>query len=122
MTKKYLLETILPTSIGLLAATVVFLPALQAPRVIAAEPVEAEKTTAATTTTATTAAATEPAQKQIKGGSQLWSENCARCHNMRSPSSYSDAEWETVMFHMRVRARLTPAEDKAITEFLKSAN
>lgn len=117
MTKKYILKTILPTSIGLLAATVVFFPAPQAPRVIAGEPVAVEKTAATTTS-----AATEPAPKLIKGGSQLWSENCARCHNMRSPSSYSDAEWEVVMFHMRVRARLTPAEDKAITEFLKSSN
>jgi cytochrome c5 len=117
MTRKYLLETILPTGIGLLGAFAVFLPVLQAPRVIAGEPAAVEKTT-----TTATSATTEPAQKQIKGGSQLWSENCARCHNMRSPSSYSDAEWEAVMFHMRVRARLTPAEDKAITEFLKSAN
>jgi cytochrome c5 len=76
-------------------------------------------------TTSTTAAATTESnvkQKQTKGGSQLWSENCARCHNMRSPSSYSDAEWEVAMHHMRVRARLTPEEHKAILEFLKSAN
>jgi cytochrome c len=115
MTRKYILETILPTSIGLLAAIVVFLPVLQAPRVIAGEPVAVEKTTATTE-------ATEPAQKQTKGGSQLWSESCARCHNMRSPGSYSDGEWEVVMHHMRVRARLTPEEHKAITEFLKSGN
>jgi len=39
---------------------------------------------------------------------------------MRSPSSYSDAEWEVVMHHMRVRASLAPEEHKAIQEFLKS--
>ncbi|MBI4663324.1 MAG: cytochrome c [Verrucomicrobia bacterium] len=57
-----------------------------------------------------------------KGGSQLWAENCIRCHNVRSPSSYNDAEWDVAMHHMRVRASLTAQEHKAILEFLKSAN
>ena len=64
----------------------------------------------------------ESIPKLGKSGSQLWSENCARCHNMRSPSAYSDAEWSVVMHHMRVRAQLTAEEHKAILEFLKSAN
>lgn len=57
-----------------------------------------------------------------KGGSQLWAENCIRCHNIRSPSIYSDAEWEVAMHHMRIRANLTAEEHKKILEFLKSAN
>jgi cytochrome c5 len=57
-----------------------------------------------------------------KGGSQLWAENCMRCHNVRSPSSYSDAEWEVAMHHMRIRANLTAEEHEKILEFLKSAN
>lgn len=55
-----------------------------------------------------------------KGGAQLWSENCQRCHNTRSPSTYNDAQWEVAMMHMRVRANLTPEEHKKILEFLKS--
>lgn len=39
---------------------------------------------------------------------------------MRSPSSYNDAQWEDVMMHMRVRANLTPEEQKKIQDFLKS--
>ena len=39
---------------------------------------------------------------------------------MRSPSSYNDAQWETIMMHMRIRANLTPEENKKILEFLKS--
>jgi cytochrome c5 len=71
-----------------------------------------------------TATAAEPnvEQKETKGGEQLWSENCARCHLMRPPTIYSDAEWEVAMHHMRIRAHLTPEEYKAILEFLKSAN
>jgi cytochrome c5 len=69
----------------------------------------------------TSSVAADPGGKIAKGGAQLWAENCARCHNMRSPSSYSAAEWEVVMFHMRVRANLTPEEHQKILEFLKSA-
>ena len=45
-----------------------------------------------------------------------------RCHNIRSPSSYSSAQWEVAMMHMRVRANLTPEEHKKILEFLKSGS
>ena len=55
-----------------------------------------------------------------KGGAQLWAENCQRCHNTRSPSTYNDAQWEVVMMHMRATANLTPEEYKRILEFLKS--
>ena len=57
-----------------------------------------------------------------KGGAQLWTENCVRCHNIRSPSTYSDAEWDVTMHHMRIRANLTADEHKKILAFLKSAN
>lgn len=57
-----------------------------------------------------------------KGGAQLWGDNCMRCHNVRPPSSYSDAEWDVAMHHMRIRANLTVEEHKKILEFLKSAN
>ena len=57
-----------------------------------------------------------------KGGAQLWAENCVRCHNIRSPSTYSDAEWDVAMLHMRIRANLTAEEHRKILEFLKSAN
>jgi hypothetical protein len=67
-------------------------------------------------TTAGTAASSGPAEKS---GAQLWADNCQRCHNTRSPSSYNDAQWEVAMMHMRVRANLTPEEHKKILEFLK---
>ena len=57
-----------------------------------------------------------------KSGAQLWAENCNRCHNVRSPQSYSGAQWEVAMLHMRVRANLTPEEHAKILAFLKSAN
>lgn len=55
-------------------------------------------------------------------GAQLWSQNCARCHNIRPPSSYSDRNWDIIVHHMRVRANLTAEEYESIRNFLKSAN
>lgn len=64
-------------------------------------------------------AAAKPART---GGAELWGRNCGHCHNIRSPASYSDAQWEVVMLHMRVRANLTADEHKEILAFLKSAH
>ena len=57
-----------------------------------------------------------------KGGAELWVDNCARCHSLRSPETYSDAEWEVSMLHMRIRANLTADEYRAILEFLEAGN
>ena len=82
---------------------------------------------AATPRTPASASALEktPAQqaKTLKvGGAQLWAQNCGHCHNIRSPNSYSDAQWDVVMLHMRVRANLTAEEHKENLAFLKSAH
>lgn len=55
-------------------------------------------------------------------GSKSWSENCARCHNMRSPSELRDDQWVTSVFHMRVRAGLTGQETRDILAFLQASN
>lgn len=54
-----------------------------------------------------------------KSGAQLWSENCQRCHNTPSPSSFSAEKWETIGMHMQSRALLTDKERDKIVEFLK---
>ncbi len=58
----------------------------------------------------------------VRGGAQLWGENCIRCHSTPPPNSFSSEQWETIGMHMRVRAGLTDYEIKKITEFLQSAN
>ncbi len=65
-----------------------------------------------------TAASGHPA----KGGAELWSDNCMRCHNLRPPTQYSNAQWQIIMHHMRVRADLTGEEQRKILEFIQSAN
>jgi hypothetical protein len=34
---------------------------------------------------------------------------------------YSDAQWDVIVHHMRLRANITGQEQRAILEFLKSA-
>ncbi len=61
-------------------------------------------------------------EQLVKGGAQVWAQNCMRCHNLRQPHERSDREWEAIVFHMRVRANLTAEEHRLIVEFLKAAN
>ena len=55
-------------------------------------------------------------------GSKTWSENCARCHNIRSPSDLRDDQWITSVFHMRIRAGLTGQETRDVLKFLQETN
>lgn len=61
-------------------------------------------------------------QSSTRSGAQLWSENCSRCHYVRPPQSYSDAQWQVVVHHMRLRADLTGQEQRAITAFLQASH
>jgi hypothetical protein len=73
--------------------------------------------------TATESSSTVKGDSSIQlSGQELWSMNCQRCHNMRSPAMYSDAQWDVIVHHMRVRANITGAEQRAIADFLKSAS
>jgi hypothetical protein len=62
------------------------------------------------------------ASTKQKAGSELWAENCTRCHNARPPQYYSDVTWDIIVHHMRLRADLTGEEARAVAEFLKAAN
>ncbi|MEP6795920.1 MAG: cytochrome c [Saprospiraceae bacterium] len=55
-----------------------------------------------------------------KEGSQLWSENCGRCHNAPAGSVYSNNEWDLIGTHMRMRAQLTADETRKIVSFLQT--
>lgn len=54
-----------------------------------------------------------------KTGAQLWVENCRRCHNNPSPSTFSPEQWETIGMHMQTRALITEDEKNKIVAFLK---
>jgi hypothetical protein len=73
------------------------------------------------TTTESSSAVTKGSSNQLSG-QELWSMNCQRCHNMRSPIMYNNAQWDVIVHHMRVRANLTGADARAIADFLKSGS
>jgi cytochrome c2 len=58
-------------------------------------------------------------QVSNKPGVQLWAENCQRCHNTPSPTSFSPEQWETIGMHMQTRALITDEERTKIVAFLK---
>jgi|TARA_R110002074_G_scaffold142621_1_gene289262 mono/diheme cytochrome c family protein len=63
-----------------------------------------------------------PEEGDSSKGAKAWAENCARCHNMRSPSDLRDDQWVTTAFHMRLRGGLTGQETRDILTFLQSSN
>ena len=65
--------------------------------------------------------ATNPAA-DAPGGAELWGLHCGGCHNTRSPTVASDAEWEVIALHMRIRANLTATDTAVILAFLQSGN
>ena len=74
---------------------------------------------------ATYAIADEPAKKdpmQFARGAKAWAKNCARCHNMKSASDYSDEIWKTSVSHMRVRANIPGNVARDIEAFLTASN
>lgn len=59
---------------------------------------------------------------EIAEGAKLWSNNCMRCHNARSPMERNDRAWATITLHMRARSNLTKSEVSAITTYLQAMN
>lgn len=56
-------------------------------------------------------------------GKKAWTENCARCHEMREPKDLADREWPAVIRHMRVRGNLTGQEERDLFKlFIKGNN
>jgi hypothetical protein len=58
---------------------------------------------------------------KTRSGVEIWTQQCGRCHNLRSPDEFSYAQWEVAVNHMRVRATLTAADTREILEFFKAA-
>lgn len=57
-----------------------------------------------------------------KSATELWSENCIRCHSTPPSSAFTNSQWETINTHMRARAMLTDTEYNKILEFLQQGD
>jgi mono/diheme cytochrome c family protein len=62
------------------------------------------------------------APKKKLTGEQLYAINCNRCHAERYATERTDAQWKTVMMHMRTRAQIPAADAKAILKYLQENN
>lgn len=62
------------------------------------------------------------ANVSLSQAGEEWSDICGRCHNLRSPSEYSDAQWTVVVDQMRLLVPLTTQEQYEILAFLKANN
>ena len=65
--------------------------------------------------------ATPASAQQKPSGAEVWGANCGRCHRPRAPDAYDARQWESVVTHMALTARLTPDETQAVREFLVGA-
>lgn len=70
----------------------------------------------------TTAGYAEETGNGELSGSDLWAQNCGRCHNYRGPQEFNDFEWAIIVSHMRVIGGIPAAQARAIKEFLQAAN
>ena len=64
-----------------------------------------------------TAQATTQAQPQVDAGERAFQANCSRCH--KAPEDLPRSTSGTVVRHMRVRASLSAADEKAILKYLE---
>jgi cytochrome c553 len=55
-------------------------------------------------------------------GKKAWTENCARCHEMREPKDLADREWPAVIRHMRLRGGLTGQEERDLFKLFVKGN
>jgi len=67
------------------------------------------------------AGADQTARKKRDGG-QLYQINCARCHTERYPTERTDAQWKTIVLHMRTRAQIPAKDARAILKYLQENN
>jgi cytochrome c5 len=58
----------------------------------------------------------------VNRGASTWSNNCTRCHEMRSPTEFRDDIWKPIVTHMRVRAGLTGQQQRDVLAFLQASN
>lgn len=60
--------------------------------------------------------------KPALDGAKVYAWNCGSCHSERWPKERSDAEWEVIMAHMRVRANMTSEQAEAVLRYLQENN
>lgn len=76
----------------------------------------------ASTIVATGADGKKTDKPKERTGTELYAINCSRCHAERYPRERTDAQWKTIMLHMRVRAQVAGDDAKKILSYLQENN
>ncbi|MEZ4269469.1 MAG: cytochrome c [Myxococcota bacterium] len=59
---------------------------------------------------------------QLTEGHRTYRARCSSCHRTIAPSELAPEDWPDAVADMRERARLTPADEVAVTRFLVAAS
>lgn len=105
---------------GLIAAAALVLPALLAAALLSSCQSAGPAGGSAAQGPAFTGGTAGPHGTALSGRS-LYYGRCTACHHADPPHYYTFTEWRSMVAHMRKRAKLTPAEEANLLEFL-SAN
>lgn len=60
-------------------------------------------------------------QKDTHRASALYALKCGRCHKFYDPAAYSAEDWNTWMRKMSKKAKLEPAQEQLLSEYLSIA-
>lgn len=52
-------------------------------------------------------------------GVEVWSAVCGRCHTLQPPARYTAKDWDAIISHMMINARLTDAQRDSVLAFMK---
>jgi len=55
-------------------------------------------------------------------GATVYAWSCGSCHSERRPKEHTDADWQVIATHMRVRANLTAPQARAVLDYLQENN
>lgn len=56
----------------------------------------------------------------LKVGRKLYIGRCAACHNLKDPKSIAPADWPEMVERMASNAKITPDQQRAITQYVVS--
>jgi len=54
-----------------------------------------------------------------QGAAQIWRQNCMYCHQLRSSTSYTPAQWDVALFHHMIYGYILFADYEPILQLLK---
>jgi len=61
----------------------------------------------------------EKKQQKKLSGAELYALHCNRCHAERYATERTEAQWQTILLHMRTRANLPAEQARAILKYLQ---